>query len=468
MNKSTKNISVKEGTLLIGDSAFENQKNLEKVTLPDSLNHIGKYAFYECINLKEITIPIGVKNIGKDAFYGCTSLNEIHVNEGNQCYASVDGVVYNKTGTELIYCGKDIDSFIVPRKVQKIHSMAFANSSVKEVTILNPNTVIEGNMFDKYYRSDVTIVGFTSSTAETYAEEYAIKFEEYVCNAHEYNTDVVRATLSNNGEIEKTCSLCGDTSKSKIYYPKTIKLSSASYTYDGKAKTPSVTVIDANNKTIPSSNYKVTYASGRTNPGTYKVTVAFDGNYSGTKTLTFSINLKLGKPSVKASQTTTTAKLSWGKVSGANGYEVYNSSKKQLASTTKLSYTVSKLKAGTAYTYYVRAYKKIGSNTYYSDYVKVSTATKPKTPTLKVKAGSKKATLIWSKQTGTGYEIYMSTKKNSSYSKIKTVTSYKTVKYTKTGLKKGKKYYFKIRAYKTVNGKKEYGSYSSAKSVKVK
>ena len=62
----------------------------------------------------------------------------------------------------------------------------------------------------------------------------------------------------------------------------------------------------------------------------------------------------------------------------------------------------------------------------------------------------------------------MSTSKNGKYSKITTITKNKTVKYTKSSLKKKKKYYFKIRTYKTVNGKKIYSSYSSIKNIKVK
>ena len=56
------------------------------------------------------------------------------------------------------------------------------------------------------------------------------------------------------------------------------------------------------------------------------------------------------------------------------------------------------------------------------------------------------------------------------FKKSKTVTVKKgsTVKATIKKLSKGKKYYFKVRAYKTVNGKKIYGAYSSVKSVKVK
>ena len=82
---------------------------------------------------------------------------------------------------------------------------------------------------------------------------------------------------------------------------------------------------------------------------------------------------------------------------------------------------------------------------------------------------TKAAKITWKKDTKvTGYEIYMATSKNGKYTRIKAVTSNKTVTYTKKKLKKNKKYYFMVRSYKTVNGKKIYGEYSSKKYVKVK
>ena len=62
----------------------------------------------------------------------------------------------------------------------------------------------------------------------------------------------------------------------------------------------------------------------------------------------------------------------------------------------------------------------------------------------------------------------MATSKKGKYSKVKDVKSGKTVKYTKSSLKKKKTYYFKVRTYRKVSGKKVYSSYSSVKSVKVK
>ena len=67
-----------------------------------------------------------------------------------------------------------------------------------------------------------------------------------------------------------------------------------------------------------------------------------------------------------------------------------------------------------------------------------------------------------------GYEVYRAASKNGKYKKVTTVTKASKVTYTNKNLKTGKKYYYKIRTYKTVNGKKVYGEYSAVKSVKVK
>ena len=91
--------------------------------------------------------------------------------------------------------------------------------------------------------------------------------------------------------------------------------------------------------------------------------------------------------------------------------------------------------------------------------------------TLKVnaKAGKKRVTLTWQKVKGAGgYKVYMATKKNGKYKVVKTLTSGSKVKFTKAKLTKNKKYYFKVRAYKKVNGKIQYGKYSAIKPVTAK
>ena len=93
-----------------------------------------------------------------------------------------------------------------------------------------------------------------------------------------------------------------------------------------------------------------------------------------------------------------------------------------------------------------------------------------KTSIKKLSKGKKKFTVTWAKVSGVkGYQIqYSSDKKFKKNNKSVTVTKQKTTKATVKKLKSKKKYYVRVRTYKTVNGKKIYSSWSKVKSVKVK
>ena len=187
----------------------------------------------------------------------------------------------------------------------------------------------------------------------------------------------------------------------------------------------------------------------------------------------------LSKPTVKVSSNSYNSnKLSWNKVTGSSGYEVLRAtsktgtykSVKTITSGSTVSYTDTKLATGKTYYYKVRAYRTVDKKKVYSSYSSVVSA-KPvlKTPSVKLTSGSKKATIKWEKISGaSGYEVYRATSKSGKYSKLKTITKNSTVSYVNSSLTKNKTYYYKVRAYRTVNGKKIYSSYSVAKSVKVK
>lgn len=92
-----------------------------------------------------------------------------------------------------------------------------------------------------------------------------------------------------------------------------------------------------------------------------------------------------------------------------------------------------------------------------------------KKQTAKVKAGKKKLTVTWKKDKNvSGYQIKIATKKNFKGAKTYTVKSYKTYKKVIKKLKANKKYFVKVRAYKTVGKSKVYGAYSAVRSCKVK
>lgn len=102
----------------------------------------------------------------------------------------------------------------------------------------------------------------------------------------------------------------------------------------------------------------------------------------------------------------------------------------------------------------------------------VSSVKKSTVGTLKVKALSgKKMKLTWKTGKGNtpdGYVVYRSAKNKSGFKKIATVEAGKKSYTVKSGLKKGKKYYYKVKGYVTINDQKVYTKYSSVKNAKCK
>lgn len=233
--------------------------------------------------------------------------------------------------------------------------------------------------------------------------------------------------------------------------------------YNGKAQKPSVTVT-MNGKTLKkNTDYDVSY-SNNTKPGTGTVTIKGKGNYTGTKTAEFQIYK--GKQSIsKVSSSYKAAyKKSFTLKPKAEGKITYKTSNRKVATVNSKGKV--QIKGTGKATITVTA----KSTSLYSQTTKKVTIyaipAKMKTPS--VKAGSKKLTVSWKKDSrADGYQIQYST--SSKFKKATTVTcSKKTAKTTIKKLKSGKKYYVCIRAYKKIGGKKYYGSYSKGKSVKVK
>lgn len=288
---------------------------------------------------------------------------------------------------------------------------------------------------------------------------------------HTYKQTLTPATMTSAGYLTSVCTDCGNTIKTNpVAKIASVTLSQTSYTYDGKIKTPTVTVKDANGKTlVKDKDYTASYATGRTSAGKYNVTVVFKGNYAGNKVLTFTIN--------KQTAANCTAKLS------QTSYTYDGKTKTPTVSITDKSGR--KLKSSTDYTVtYPKTHKAVGKYTVkitykgnYSGTKSLSFTIKPKATTLSsVKAKSKGFTVKWKKLTTqtTGYQIQYSTssKFTSKTSKTVTVSKNTTTSKTISKLKAKKKYYVRIRTYKTVkiNGKstKIYSSWSKAKSVTTK
>ncbi len=246
------------------------------------------------------------------------------------------------------------------------------------------------------------------------------------------------------------------------------------YQYTGNTYTPAVTLTDASTgKALTAgTDYTITY-SNNTNPGTASITVtALGRNYTGSKVISFKITSAAVSGLRVSKIKNNSMRLSWSDQDYADGYQICNANNRVIGTTTNNSYTVKKLTSCTTYRYKVRSYveNEDGSVSYGSFSTAVSAQTMLNTPTLKARSVSRgKVTLTWTKVAkASGYEIYYSTEKNGIYTKLKTVSKSSARKYVDAGLASGEKYFYTIRAYRTVNGVKTYSSYNTIKSATVK
>lgn len=167
--------------------------------------------------------------------------------------------------------------------------------------------------------------------------------------------------------------------------------------------------------------------------------------------------------------------LTWMKVSGVSGYEIYRSVKsdgdfKKIAtidSANTINYKDTGLTPGTVYYYKMRTFTKSGGKTTYGSYSNVEsggTIAKTAISSLKSK-NSKSMEVTWSVVgSATGYELSRSTSKNGSYTQIAMISSQSQSSYVDSSVKAGKLYYYKIRAVGQEGTTTVYSDWSDAVS----
>lgn len=209
--------------------------------------------------------------------------------------------------------------------------------------------------------------------------------------AHTKKTTITKkATFTENGKSVTKCTTCGKTlATTTIPKVSKVTLSTTSYTYNGNAKNPGVTVKDSKGTTLKrDTDYTVTYDKGRKSIGKYTVKITLKGKYSGTKNITFTIRPKnTSLTAISGQKKAFTVK--WKKqTTQTNGYQIQYATKKDFSNakivTVKSNSTTTKKITGCASNkkYYVRirTYKdvkvngkttRIGSN--WSEYMTVKT-----------------------------------------------------------------------------------------------
>ncbi len=508
---------------IIGDAAFYNCSKLERLKISYGVTGIGERAFFGCRSLKGISIPLSVKWIGGWAFCNCTGFSSVTIPRNvESIYENAFGYIdlfekrdgftiggYKGTAAEEYAknCGFaffDLEEEYVSGD-WKYSLLADGTAEIKQYS--GSDTVVDvpaeldgkkvtsiGAVFAPYnYNGSLTEVHLPSTLKNIGAEAFA--------NCDKLETIVIPDSVESIGGSAFWC--CSKLKKVKL--PDSVRELGAgafagcssleeitlsnnltslnTFGFDAiyygvlygcpKLKSvvipKSVTTIDDyavgyNYVFIDTYDSKIEKVDGFTIYG-YKGTAAEE---YATKNGFIFVDLDTPAPAKKSIAKAT--------VTAAN--KVYTGKALKPAVTVKLSGKT--LKSGTDYSVAYKNNTKCGKATVTvtgkGDYTGTKTGSfiiKPKKVAAKklTSPKTKQIKLTWTKAAGgvTGYQVQIAT--NKAFSKGKksvTVAKASAASKTITKLKKGTKYFARVRAYKTVGKTKYYGAWSAVKSVKCK
>lgn len=120
---------------VVGYDMFGNLSGLRSVKLPAETREIEQNAFRNCVSLTGLAIPGKVESLTPSD--GCERLSDLSVSAENPRYMSMDGVVYNKEGEELIWFpeGLSAEEIRFSPTLKRIGDFALQRCKVRDVTL---------------------------------------------------------------------------------------------------------------------------------------------------------------------------------------------------------------------------------------------------------------------------------------------------------------------------------------------
>ena len=133
-----KEIELTNKLLKVESKAIYNCLQLESIIFKEGVEEIYENAISVCPKLKKINLPSTVNLIQTNFVTNCESLSEITIDDNNQTYTSIDGIVYSKDLKRLIKCPQNKKSSIkINDNVENINNFAFKDSCISDIIFNN-------------------------------------------------------------------------------------------------------------------------------------------------------------------------------------------------------------------------------------------------------------------------------------------------------------------------------------------
>lgn len=161
-------VTVPDGVIEIGESAFEDCKHIQEVILPTTVSVIGKKAFYNCIRLKKVNLSEGLTTISESAFFKCENLSDMILpdsvkNIGESAFQGCTAFDFKKLPENLrtvnpyTFAGCGVKSLTV-NKLTSIEKFAFSNCNSLTQCVIDCAYIEESAFKDCKNLSQVTFV----------------------------------------------------------------------------------------------------------------------------------------------------------------------------------------------------------------------------------------------------------------------------------------------------------------------
>lgn len=472
----TTSIVIEEGVTGLADGVFNNFSALTSVSMPKSLRSIGNYAFSDCIALPSVTIPEGVTEIGERAFSSMDNLSFVKIpgtvkTIGKDAFRGVGykvsklTVILEKGITTIgdtAFASTNIHELNIPDSVKTIGEGAFqGNSKLRKVTMGDSVTKIGARAFATC--EELTSIRLSNNITEI--PESML----HVCSK------ITKVTLPAKIKSIGKGAFCHCENLTEITIPSGV--TEIGETAFASTKIRSVVIPDGV-KVIGEGAFefckqleKITFPVGITDIKA----AAFDScdnlkhvYYNGTQKKWESVKIYVWNYELRYNP-----KMHYLSVTMPVSGITYSGAAKKPAITVKDP--AGKIISSKYYTVTWKNNKNVGTAsatvTLKGKYAGTITKTfkiVPKATALSgVSALSKGFKVNWKAQTAqtTGYQVQYSVNKNFKSPVTKTVASCKTRTLTVKKLSAGKRYYVRIRTYRTAGGKKYYSAWSKAKAV---